>query len=79
MWDKFVFNRSTQKAEKRYYDFKGNIVDKPDYGYNSNSNKGGGNNGQKPSGGEEEGASYGGGGKATPDTRPEFKVRLSVQ
>lgn len=74
LWDKFVFNRSTQKAERRYYDFKGNIVDKPEYGGGFNKSQ---NNGQKKADGEEEegGGSYGGGNKpATTDTRPEFKV-----
>lgn len=82
LWDKFVFNRSTQKAERRYYDFKGNIIDKPDFGYGNKGNGSGGgdgdDNGSQSSGEAAATSSYGAGGKskATPDTRPEFKVTL---
>ena len=74
-----MFNRSTQKAERRYYDFKGNIIDKPEYGGGTKSNGNGQVNGQsngpKSSGGEVSGDSFGAGGKkVVPDTRPEYKV-----
>lgn len=72
LWDKFVFNRSTQKAERRYYDFKGNIIDKPEYFQNKGQNKA-----TKSSDVEEGG--HTGSNKATPDTRPEFKVDIAAK
>ena len=69
LWDKFVFGKSTENAQKRYYDFKGNVVSKEDflmstkpYDRNSSIEKDSeDSDSRKP--------------KEKKDTRPEYKVK----